>query len=119
MHDANGGVSRRTIEAAGWATARLMFATLAEIENKGGAQPAPVEVKSALSASSILYFTTIGDESSTNGLRQGKPCFDQRNSGVLVEIAKFEPTVFARTIFKAIFNKTILNKTILKMKNRI
>jgi hypothetical protein len=110
VHDANGGVSRRTIEAAGWATARLMFATLAEIENKGGAQPAALEVRSALSASSILYFAAIGDESSTNGLRQGKPCFDQRNSGVLVEIAKFEPAVFARTIFKTIFKRLFLTR---------
>jgi hypothetical protein len=59
-----------------------MFATLAEIENKGGAQPAPVEVKSALSASSILYFIAIGDESSMNGLRREKPCLDARNSGL-------------------------------------
>jgi hypothetical protein len=63
------------IKAAGWASARLVFATLAEIENKGGAQPALVQVKSALSASSILYFIAIGDESSTNDLRQEKPCF--------------------------------------------
>jgi hypothetical protein len=33
------------------------------------------KVKSALSASSILYFIAIGDESSMNGLRQEKPCF--------------------------------------------
>jgi hypothetical protein len=86
----------RAMEAAGRALARLVFATLARIENKGGARPATLEVKSALSASSILYFTGIGDESSMNDPRWEKPCFDGRNGGVLVAIAKFRPAIFCR-----------------------
>jgi hypothetical protein len=54
------------------------------------------KVKSALSASSILYFIAIGDESSMNGLRQEKPCFWRAKQRWFNRDRRFGPSISYR-----------------------